>query len=158
MSCKFSKLLFMDLHRQLHLHKKSLTRARAEIWRILHQSGEPLAPREIYCRLLEKCRADLATVYRNLYALKEAGLVQEVDLREASRRWEAVIPGEHTHHITCQGCGRIEKLPYCAFEGMIEMVQKNMGYLLKDHYLECFGICPECQDEVKSSKITGESP
>ncbi len=77
--------------------------------------------------------------------MKAAGLVREVNLGESFRRWESVIPGEHVHHITCQGCGRIEKLHHCAVKDMADSIEAELGYLLKDHYLECFGLCPACR-------------
>lgn len=135
----------MDLADHLRRHKKSFTKVRAEIWRVLAQGENPLSTKEIHRCVNKTCKADLATIYRNLGALKTAGLVKEVDLRENSRRWESVIPGRHVHHITCETCGRVDKLQHCHLEQMADTIQSELGYILKDHYLEYFGICPNCQ-------------
>lgn len=144
MVCIFVIILFVDIANHLRRHKKSLTRARAEIWRILTQSEKPLSPKEIHRRLADH-KVDLATVYRNLRALKDVGLVREIDLREAFKRYEAILPGRHVHHIMCQVCGRIEKVRHCVVQDMANAIQKESGFTLEDHYLECFGICPNCQ-------------
>ncbi|MEW5949498.1 MAG: Fur family transcriptional regulator [Thermodesulfobacteriota bacterium] len=134
----------MDIADHLHGHRKSLTRARTEIWRILTQSEKPLSPKEIHRRLTVH-KVDPATVYRNLRALKDVGLVREIDLRETFKRYEAILPGRHVHHIMCQVCGRIEKVRHCVVQDMADAIQKESGFTLEDHYLECFGICPNCQ-------------
>ncbi|MFH1148613.1 MAG: Fur family transcriptional regulator [Pseudomonadota bacterium] len=135
----------LDLAGHLRRHKKSFTKVRGEIWQVLSQSEKPLSTKEIHSRVTRTCGADLATIYRNLGALKSAGLVKEVDLRENSRRWESVIPGRHVHHITCETCGRVEKLHHCSLGKMADTIESELGYILKDHYLEYFGICPNCQ-------------
>lgn len=134
----------MDIANHLRRHKKSLTRTRAEIWRILTQSEKPLSPNEIYRRLTGH-KVNLATVYRNLRALQDVGLVREIDLREAFKRYEAILAGQHVHHIMCQVCGRIDKIRHCMIQDMARAIKKESGFTLKDHSLECFGICPNCQ-------------
>ncbi len=136
----------MDIAKHLRQHKKSFTRIRAEIWHTLIQSERPLSPKEIHQRLIAQ-KADLATIYRNLRALKDIGLVREINLREAFRRYEAIVPGQHVHHIVCQVCGRIEKFGHCAVKDMANTIRKESGFMLEDHYLECFGLCPDCQPQ-----------
>lgn len=143
----------MDIANHLRRHKKSLTRARAEIWHILTQSEKPLSPNEIH-RQLTGHKVDLATVYRNLRALQDVGLVREIDLREAFKRYEAILAGQHVHHIMCQVCGRIDKIRHCMIQDMARAIKKESGFTLKDHSLECFGICPSCQPHKTKAQGT----
>ena len=49
----------------------------------------------------------LASVYRALTALEEAGLVRPADLGPGERRYELVHDdGSHHHHVVCEHCGR----------------------------------------------------
>lgn len=145
----------MDIVKHLRRHKKSFTRTRDEIWRLLTRSERPLSPKEIHQRLITH-QADLATVYRTLNALKDIGLVREINLRETFKRYEAILPGRHIHHIRCQVCGRIEKFRHCAVQAMANTIQKESGFILEDHYLECFGLCPDCQpQEIKAGGSMG---
>lgn len=149
--CIFASMFSMDITKHLRRHKKSFTRTRAEIWRLLTQSEGPLSPKEIHRHLISH-QADLATVYRNLQVLKDIGLIREISLRETFKRYEAILPGRHVHHIRCQVCGRIEKFGYCAVQTMAETIQKESGFVLEDHYLECFGLCPDCQPQKTKAR------
>src|SRR5579859_6179896 len=51
---------------------------------------------------------NLATVYRALHDLREAGLIAETDLGEKSVLYE-LIQDRH-HHIVCEQCGHVAEI------------------------------------------------
>jgi Fur family peroxide stress response transcriptional regulator len=55
-------------------------------------------------------RASLATVYKALHALAEAGLIRELSFGAAAAQFEA--NAERHHHFVCDHCGRTEDIPW----------------------------------------------
>lgn len=87
----------------------------------------------------------LATVYRTLQSLAEAGDVDTV-VTEAGetlyRRCET--PEVHHHHLRCRICGRAEDIDIPDFEAFAERVGAQHGYARIDHTVELTGVCAEC--------------
>jgi Fur family transcriptional regulator, peroxide stress response regulator len=85
----------------------------------------------------------LGTVYRTLGVLRDAGVVQELHLKEAQGRYEEL--GEHHHHVVCTECGRIQDLSDEAFQGLKMRAQAATDFRIQDLRLEFFGLCPVCK-------------
>ncbi len=87
----------------------------------------------------------LATIYRTLSMLREAGLVDQHSFADGRAIFELSAPHEHHDHLVCQKCGRVVEF----FSEKIEQLQREIaekhGFLLKDHRLEMFGICAACK-------------
>ena len=122
------------------------TRGRGEILRILTESPIPLSSKEILDRFPAP-KPDASTVYRNLSLLVSLGMVRSVALHERSRRYEAATDGGHRHRVVCKGCGRIESFepPRCDLSRLEADIRGTLGYDVKDHSLEFFGVCPQCK-------------
>lgn len=86
----------------------------------------------------------LTTIYRSLESLVGMGLVQSVDLGDGERRYELVKPGEHHHHLVCQGCRSSVHLDQCLIEEFEGSIRQKYGFLIKGHILEIFGLCKDC--------------
>lgn len=57
-------------------------------------------------------RSSRATIYNNLRALVEAGLVREVALKGRAAKFEAHV--DRHHHFICDRCGTIEDIEWFA--------------------------------------------
>lgn len=126
---------------------KRMTRTRQAVLAVLESTKYPLSPAELYARLRKQNVAiDLATVYRNLSALKSIGLVRQVKLHQEEQfRYEMKEGREHHHHIRCKSCGKIEDLLLCPLKKLTAMIQRETRFLVGDHSLEFSGWCPKCQ-------------
>jgi len=85
----------------------------------------------------------LATVYRTLQALTEAGEVDVLrsDSGEAAyRRCSA----HHHHHLVCRQCGRTVEVEGPAVESWALRVADEHGFSDISHTVEIFGLCAEC--------------
>ena len=89
----------------------------------------------------------LATVYRNLEQLSEAGLIRKVVLSDQVARYDCNT-GAH-YHIRCIGCGRVDDLPFAFHDDLEERIARSVGYVILDHHLEVRGLCPACTDHAK---------
>lgn len=87
------------------------TRARIAVLDTLSVAAAPLTHHEVVAKL-EGGQWDAATIYRNLIALVEAGLVTRSDHGDHRWRYERPSKGKHAHpHFLCSDCGGVRCLP-----------------------------------------------
>ena len=89
----------------------------------------------------------LATIYRTLGTLKEAGLVTQHAFANGRSVFELVGPGEHHDHMVCTKCGKIEEFENCQIETLQEGIASQRGFRLEFHRLELYGTCLSCQQK-----------
>ena len=83
------------------------TRQRRAIRRVLETSGRPLSPKEVLAGAHRSVPGlGIATVYRNLKALVEEGLLVAVALPGEAARYEPAGK-DHHHHFRCRRCDRL---------------------------------------------------
>nr|WP_145546305.1 transcriptional repressor [Variovorax boronicumulans] len=117
------------------------TRQRDAIRQALVQAGRPLLPTEILAAAQAEVPAlGIATVYRNLKQLAEAGEVQSVELPGEAPRFE---PGghHHHHHFSCTVCHRVFDVHACP--GDMQKLAPP-GFAVERHELTLYGRCDEC--------------
>ena len=89
-------------------------------------------------------RAGLATVYRNLRLLVNAGLLGELPGPRA--RFDANTRAHH--HFTCLRCGRIADIEAPVAEphsrALSKRVEARTGLTITQHRIDFFGQCQEC--------------
>ena len=89
-------------------------------------------------------KVGLATVYRTLAALADAG---EVDVLR-SEDGEAIYRScsdTHHHHLVCRACGATVEVEGPAVERWTRTIAGEHGYAEISHTLEIFGTCPSCR-------------
>jgi Fur family ferric uptake transcriptional regulator len=79
----------------------------------------------------------LATVYRLLEVLVEAGVCRPFVGPDRALRYVYCPPGHH-HHLICEGCGRVVDVPDCL------VVPPPGSFTVERHVLDFFGRCPDC--------------
>lgn len=84
----------------------------------------------------------LATVYRTLSALAEAG---EVDVlrTEAGEASYRRCSSDHHHHLVCRDCGRTIEVDGPEVETWTRAIAREHGFTDVSHTLEIFGTCGE---------------
>jgi len=104
---------------------------------------------DIYSRMrLEDDEAPgLTTVYRSLEALVAQRLVQAVELGDGEKRYEAINPGEHHHHLICSVCKDSVHLDQCLIQDLDSVIKSKYGFQVTSHLLEIFGTCKKCSDK-----------
>ena len=123
-----------------------VTPQRIAIYTMLcHTDQHPNA--EMIYRTLEPTNPtlSLATVYKTLYLFKSSGLVQELNVGEASARYDAVVK-RHSHAV-CTCCGKVVDLPADAFEELRQYASKLTDFSLESEQLIFYGKCPNCKSQ-----------
>ena len=80
------------------------------------------------------------------YAVSPAGMQAAGDSPAAEQ--PAAEPDHHAHHIICQQCQRAVEFAGCDIAAVITEVEAQTGFRVRAHWLEMFGLCPECQGHV----------
>lgn len=129
---------------RLTLPREAVTRVLAEADRVLEVMEVFQRARAYYPRL------GLVTVYRTLDKLTEVGLVQRVHRPNGCGAYVAVPEG-HVHLALCSECGRVYFFEGRDIEAFMAEVTRQSGFQLQDHWLQFFGLCPECQRHHQES-------
>jgi Fur family ferric uptake transcriptional regulator len=86
----------------------------------------------------------LATVYRTLQRLADAGEVDMMRTEEGEAIYRRCSDSHH-HHLVCRSCGRTVEVEGPAVERWTNTIAAEHGYAEVSHTLEIFGTCRDCQ-------------
>lgn len=121
------------------------TSQRAAILHALHDAEGPLTPQQIHdAARQEQETLGLATVYRNLARLTDAGDVVTVHLPDDVTRYEPAGRGHH-HHFICRRCDGVFELEADCPVSILEGVVLPGGFRVEDHALTLYGLCNACR-------------
>jgi Fur family ferric uptake transcriptional regulator len=95
-------------------------------------------------------RMGLGTVYRNLKALVDEGLIRAVRAADEAVRYDGNT-GEH-YHIRCISCDRVSDLPVSVDRAIEKRAHLATRYAVVGHEVEVHGVCPSCQRLSLSSR------
>jgi len=83
----------------------------------------------------------MATVYRGLALLEEAGLIEGHDFADGQRRYERALDREHHDHMICVDCRAVIEFQNAQIERLQDSVVAEHGFTLHDHSLTLFVEC-----------------
>jgi Fur family ferric uptake transcriptional regulator len=86
--------------------------------------------------------SDLASVYRNLETLEEAGLVQHVHLGHGPGLY--ALAGRHRGWAVCDACGGNVALAEEALHRIRDVVLEATGFDARFAHFPIVGLCPDC--------------
>lgn len=84
------------------------------------------------------------TVYRTLEMLEGLGLARKLHAEDGCSAWAAATR-RHGHYVICRQCRKAAEFEGCAVESALGKVTAQTGYEVSGHWLELFGLCPDCQ-------------
>jgi Fe2+ or Zn2+ uptake regulation protein len=98
----------------------------------------------LYERIKKKLpRISLATVYRNLEILSEAGMIRKLEISGRQKRFDKEV--EQHDHIFCVQCRRIDDIKFDQSRIISLEKDQSQGYKISGCRIEFFGICSKCQ-------------
>jgi len=86
----------------------------------------------------------LATVYRTLQSLAEAGDVDVLRTADGESVYRRCERREHHHHLVCRSCGATVEIDGPAVEAWAAQIGASQGFTDITHTIELFGTCGSC--------------
>ncbi len=117
-----------------------MTYQRRVIAKTLSDSEDHPDAEELYQRASKiDPKISLATVYRTVRLLEEAGIIERHEFRNGRARYEEVTEDHHDHLIDVK-TGEIIEFFDEELEKMKESIAERLGYQLVDHRLELYAL------------------
>ena len=133
-----------------------ITSARRLVVEALHDAGRPVTAEELASGMYGRFpRADLASVYRNLETLEDAGLVQHMHLGHGPGLYAPA--GSANEYVACERCGRSEAVPAASLDDLRAAVRAAVGYEASFAHFPLMGLCPVCRGKRDAQAPAGGS-
>jgi Fur family ferric uptake transcriptional regulator len=124
------------------------TRQRAAVRDALESGDRPMSPENVLASAQRRVPSlGIATVYRAIRGLVEAGWLVPVDLPGQPRRYE-VAGKDHHHHFHCRRCGQVFEVFGCV-AGFPALAPR--GFRVTGHEVVLYGYCQPCRHETRTS-------
>jgi Fur family peroxide stress response transcriptional regulator len=129
-------------------HGLSVTHQRLAIFEALASSREHPSAEQLHRAVQRRIPTlSLATVYKNLEALKSIGAVTDVNPLHEQGRYEAALPGTGAghphHHLVCTSCKKVRDLHDVDLDRL--RVRDAQGFAVRAVRVQAEGLCPDCQ-------------
>ncbi len=85
----------------------------------------------------------LATVYRNLNQLAEAGIILRLTTNDKTDHFDACV--EPHYHFCCRCCNAIKDIDMEPMPELVEKASKVSNFLIEEATILFQGVCEECQ-------------
>ncbi|WP_299660945.1 Fur family transcriptional regulator [uncultured Ruegeria sp.] len=117
-----------------------MTGQRRTIAQVLQQSADHPDVEELYSRAsAEDSGISIATVYRTVKLFEEAGILERLEFGDGRARYEDAERDHHDHLIDVQS-GEVIEFVDPEIEALQEKIAAKLGYKLKGHRLELYGV------------------
>ena len=115
-----------------------MTNQRQIIVGVIENSEDHPDVDQLYRRAVkEDTTISIATVYRTVKLLEEAGIIDWIKFGNGRVPYEE--SGEHHEHLVDVETGEVIEFYHAELEALKEQIAHEMGYELVDHRLELFG-------------------
>ena len=115
-----------------------MTSQRQIIIQVIEESDDHPDVDQLYLRSVELDNTiSIATVYRTVKLLEEAGLIERLEFGDGRSRYEEA--GEHHEHLVDIETGEVHEFYNEELEMLKTEIAREMGYDLIDHRLELYG-------------------
>ncbi|MBQ8309735.1 MAG: transcriptional repressor [Clostridia bacterium] len=118
-----------------------MTKQRELIISILKQSDRHLTADEIFfLAKLKMPSIAMATIYNNLNAMNEAGLIKRLHIDGVADCFDKIV--EPHDHLLCDKCGKISDIQ---LPSLSDTLEEHIGAEIEDYELTVHYVCPECR-------------
>lgn len=121
------------------------TRQRTAVAEVLQRADGFRSAQDLHEELRRNGDAvGLATVYRHLQVLVDAGSVDVLRPGDGEAVYRACPTDLHHHHLVCRSCGRSVEVQGSEVERWAGEVAAAHGFTDVSHAVEVFGLCTAC--------------
>jgi len=123
-----------------------MTDQRRTIARVLSAATDHPDVEELMQRTtLEDPNISIATVYRTVRLLEEAGILERLDFGDGRARYEEASEDHHDHLIDIQS-GQVIEFHNSEIEALQDKIAAELGYRLVGHKLELYAVALTSDD------------
>ncbi len=134
-----------EIEHRLKQHGYRLTSPRLAVVEAVLRHDRPFTAEQLVTELAEGEEAiGRATVYRTLEVLASMDVLTRIVSPDGHPSYISGAPG-HRHHLLCESCGTTVTITACPMTDLLSSLARDTDFQIKDHTLEVFGICPNCQ-------------
>lgn len=94
-------------------------------------------------------KVSLATIYRLLQSMVNAGEVETLKTEEGEAIYRRCGLEHHHHHILCRSCGAAQEFEIPELEELVHAIAGQHGYTQVSHVMEMTGLCANCSAESR---------
>ncbi|MEM8958126.1 MAG: Fur family transcriptional regulator [Pseudomonadota bacterium] len=117
-----------------------MTEQRRTVAAVLEESEDHPDVEELYARASAlDSNISIATVYRTVKLFEEAGILEKHEFGDGRARYEPADRDHHDHLIDMNS-GEVIEFVDSEIEALQEKIAKRLGYRLKGHRLELYGV------------------
>jgi Fur family ferric uptake transcriptional regulator len=120
------------------------TPQRVAIIRALEGKDRPVTAQSLHDEIRGRGGPGLATVYRTLRALADAGTAETFAAGEGEVAYKLCEVAHH-HHLICERCGQVVTIPSCEVEDWAAAVGRRRGFAVTGHRADVYGLCRSCR-------------
>jgi Fur family transcriptional regulator, ferric uptake regulator len=91
--------------------------------------------------------SDIGSVYRNLQALEDIGIVRHVHLGHGPGLHALAVAGEQ-EYLTCERCGDYHTVAPQELDAVRELIERQFGYHASFAHFPIVGLCASCTRAV----------
>lgn len=125
-----------------------MTEQRRIVAQVLEDSQDHPDVEELYARALKlDPRISIATVYRSVKLFEESGILEKLEFGDGRARYEDAERDHHDHLIDMNS-GEVIEFIDPDIEALQEKIAERLGYRLKGHRLELYGVPIERGENV----------
>jgi Fur family ferric uptake transcriptional regulator len=119
------------------------TKQRLAVLNAIAASRTTVTAQDLHAQLRSRgAGIGLATIYRTLSALAEAGVLDTfVQAGEQSFR---LCRADHHHHLVCVQCGTVEEVEGGEVEEWVKRTARSRRFRVSSHRADIYGHCPRC--------------
>ncbi|WP_345986889.1 transcriptional repressor [Sulfurimonas sp. HSL1-2] len=139
--------LLEDFKKLLKKNGLKFTIQREVILETLYNSDEHLTPEALHKKIQENypdLKTGIATIYRTLGLLESEEIVTSLSFGAQGKKYELGAK-EHHDHMICTECGSITEFVDEEIEKRQHAIADKLGFQMKDHSMQIYGVCAECQ-------------
>jgi Fur family ferric uptake transcriptional regulator len=117
-----------------------MTEQRRVISRVLSAATDHPDVEQVYRRAADiDSKISIATVYRTVRLLEDAGVIERLDFGDGRARFEE-SRDEHHHHLINVQTGEVIEFNSDELEAVKQRIARELGFELLGHRLELYGV------------------
>jgi len=140
-------LLLENFISLLKIKKLKFTKQREMILKVLYNNSGHFSPEDIHQMINREdptVKVGIATVYRTLSLLEDAGLADSISFGKDGKIYELGLK-KHHDHLICTECGTIIEFVDETIESKQEEIAKKHNFKMTDHTMKIVGLCENCR-------------